>query len=178
MILIAGLPSSGNHIVYIHVLRGVAAKYGANAVDGVNREGVQIWHGDNESPNVKRPEWDTRLMVVIPVRSESVRKLSVEKRTQGRRKLPTDRDKMRYNVVMLAAKHGARVHCVSYEGLVADPEGVGRDLFEWLELPWVPWPTEYPAGRKAHEGPVFDANAAYSPETQCLGKSNPLHRGS
>jgi hypothetical protein len=164
MILICGLPSSGNHIVYIHVRRGVEAKYGPQCPEGVTRESVQIWHGDNVSPNIKRPEWDTRLMFVCPVRSESMRLRSVEKRTAPprRKQLPMDREKMRHNVIMLAAQHGARVYNVSYEGLVEDPEGVGRDLFEWLELPWVPWPTERPEGRAPHEGPVFDANEAYT----------------
>lgn len=158
MILICGLPSSGNHLVYMHVRRGVEVKYGPSSVEGVDRETVQIWHGDNERPNLKRPEND-RIVFVIPVRNEAIRKLSMTKRMaeQGRGAFPIDNEAMRRNVVRLIVKEDARWCNVSYEGLVADPRRLGRDLFDWLGLPWVRWP-EF--GTK-HQGPVFDANKAY-----------------
>ena len=155
MILIAGLPSSGNHVVRDHIKRGVESL-------GTS-ESVQIWHGDNESPNITRPAGE-RLVFVVPVRSEATRLVSVQKRSDhGRlRVFPFDADLMRRNVWMLAVKHGARLYNLSYEGLVQDPDGVGRNVFEWLALPWVPWPTERAPGRPPCEGPVFDANKAHS----------------
>jgi len=159
MILIAGLPSSGNHLVYTHVRRGVAARDGEHSVEGVDRETVQIWHGDNESPNLKRPEGD-RVVLVIPVRNEAVRKLSLQLRmeTQKRGPFPLDNDTMRRNVARLIVREDACWYGVSYEGLIVDSERLGRDLFDWLGLPWVEWPDD---GR-SHQGPVFDANKAHS----------------
>lgn len=159
MILIAGLPSSGNHIVYTHVRRGVVERDGAHSVEGVDRETVQIWHGDNESPNLKRPEGD-RVVLVIPVRNEAVRKLSMTRRMEKQKRgaFPRDDEAMRRNVARLIVREDARWYGVSYEALVADPIRLGRDLFDWLGLPWVRWPVE----GLSHQGPVFDANAAHS----------------
>lgn len=160
MILIAGLPSSGNHLVYTHVRRGVVARDGEDSTEGVDRETVQIWHGDNESPNLKRPEGD-RVVLVIPVRNEAVRKLSMARRMEKHKRgaFPLDNETMRRNVAQLIVREDARWYSVSYEALVADPGRLGRDLFDWLGLPWVRWPDE----GLSHQGPVFDANRAYSP---------------
>ena len=176
MIVIAGLPSSGNHLVFTHVRRGVEAKYSSDTVVGVTREAVQIWHGDNVSPNITRPEGE-RLVFVIPVRNEAVRKLSVHKRVShsARVMMPLDDPTMRSNVVRLIATSDAPWYGVSYEGLVADPQRAGRDLFEWLELPWVDWPN----GGTRHSGPPFDANAAYhvSLDTMSRATNDPYTEG-
>lgn len=171
MIVIAGLPSSGNHIVFIHVRRGVAERDGDDKKDQgfvpiwhgdsaspQDREFVQIWHGDNESPNITRHDGE-RLMFVIPVRNEAVRKLSVSKRVSHPNpvRMPLAIEDMRRNVVRLIVANDAPWYAVSYEGLVADPERAGRDLFEWLGLPWVPWPGK----GEGPKGPVYDANTAH-----------------
>jgi len=165
MILIAGLPSSGNHLVFTHVRRGVEARDGHLSVEGVDRETVQIWHGDNASPNLKRPEGD-RVVFVIPVRNEAVRALSIAKRMerQHRRTFPIDNDAMRRNVTRLIVDNDAPWYAVSYEGLVADPNRSARNLFDWLGLPWVRWPEV----GSTHQGPVFDANEAHSSSGHCV----------
>lgn len=66
---------------------------------------------------------------------------------------------MRTAVFTLALAHEAPVYLLSYEGLVQDPEAVGRDLFEWLSLPWVAWPVEAYANPETPErGRLFDGN--------------------
>ncbi len=55
---------------------------------------------------------------------------------------------LRLRVCKFAAEHDALLHVISYEAMVQDPDGVGKELFRFLGLPPVPLET-------------FDANAKY-----------------
>lgn len=154
MILVAGLPSSGNRLVKEHIVRGV------RTVD--TKEVVQIWHGDNRMPNLTRPDGE-RLRMVVPVRDEAARGASVQKRIREHGgHFPTEVQTMRKRVLGLVVSHDIPVYFVSYEGLIANPEGLGKDLFAWLGLPWVPWPTEEaPDPKQPYQGRLYNANAAH-----------------
>jgi hypothetical protein len=154
VILVCGLPSSGNRLVETHIRRGIDAK-------GVE-ETVQIWHGDNERPMLIYPEGE-RLVMVAPVRDEAMRQASIEKRERYHGgHFPTDPERCRRNMLSLKVEMDLPIYFLSYEGLIANPGGLGRNLFGWLELPWVPWPTEEshdPA--QPYLGALYDANDAY-----------------
>jgi len=147
MIVIAGLPSSGNRLVAAHVTRGAGT------------ESVQVWHGTEGGP-VMPKDLNERIVVVIPVRSEHVRKRSVTRRERvDGGNFPVDARAMRRWLVGWMARVGVESYWLSYEGLVADPDGAGRDLFDWLGFEWIPWPTE--AAEHPFQGEVFDANAKH-----------------
>lgn len=75
-------------------------------------------------------------------------------------------DACRKGVFRAIAQLGAPVKLVSYEAFVADPEGVGRDLIQWLGYSWMPFPTETPNANQDLHGPVYDGNAKYrTPQT-------------
>jgi hypothetical protein len=156
VILVSGLPSSGNRLIAEHIKRGVAAAR--------SEEFVQIWHGDNEAPNVTRPEGE-RLAVVMPVRGESFRLRSVDERLRrGEGVLPSDVAQMRANLVRFLSWNDCPVYVLSLEGLAQSPEAEGRLLFTYLRLPWVPWPAAFSSDpRRPELGRVYDPNRRYGP---------------
>ena len=149
MIIISGLPSSGNRLVQALIKRGAGG------------EKVILWHGDNVSPWRKAPP--ERAVIVIPVRSEWHRRESLRKRyARGDGRIPEDVQRMRLNVAAFISRWNPLVLQVPYEGLVQDPDVVGRQLFEDLGFEWTPWPSSSAkAGADPWDGPVFDANAAH-----------------
>jgi len=163
MILICGLPSSGNRLVQTHVNRGTIAKAGGEE----GSEVVEIWHGMNEYPRavrlIQNGQERDRIMLVVPVRDETMRQASVAKReaTEGKGN-PLDVQLCRRNTLKLMVEMDLPIHLLPYEGLVANPDKLGRHLFEWLGLPWVPWPThasDDPA--QPYLGTLYNANDAH-----------------
>ena len=168
MILVSGLPSSGNHLLLTHIERGVLAKG--------EPEAVQIWHGDNKRPNLNREKGE-RLVMVVPVRDESMRAASVEKRIKHGGHFPTDVYTCRRHTMSLVVAEGIPVYFVSYEGLLQNPDGLGQHLFEWLELPWVPWPEKAdPTAAQPHQGGLYDANKPHRSQGQTVTGEPPASR--
>jgi hypothetical protein len=152
-ILICGLPGSGNNLVRRFVER-CAQKVGPRHARGV------VFHGGPHHPSAS---WRCRgaTHVVIPVRHPGCRRQSMYRRQLDWSRYPPV--PCAASIFRIVVDDKLPVYLLSYEALVADPEGVGRDLAEFLELPYVPWPaaidSEHPT-----EGAVFDANARHLQE--------------
>ena len=150
MIIVAGLPSSGNRLVMEVIRRGVES-----ASTG---EVVQIWHGERAAPTLVDLREGERIMVVIPVRSERCRKLSIEEKLkQHGGSFPTSPEDMRKGVLRFVLDRDCPLYVLSYEGLVEDPVGVLTDLYEWLGLPPQP-PPEGTEGELKERHAIFNAN--------------------
>lgn len=161
MILVCGLPSSGNRLLTAHIARGCKANLGDAASLVVEPEVVQLWHGDRPTCDLTRPEGE-RIVMVIPVRCEVMRQRSVARREKLGGHFPFDPDQSRTHVLAFAVRYQVPVRMVSYEGLVANPDAVGQELFRWLALPWVPWPdAESDNVQRPELGKIYDANEKY-----------------
>ena len=154
MIVISGLPRSGNHVIRAMVLRCIRMKRRDPNWQG---EKCTVWHGAESAP-VFEPN---RTRFVIPVRDPHYRMLSMRATTLPPGRWPEDA--CRKGVFNAIVALGAPVKLLSYEAFVANPDGVGQDLIAWLGYAWMPFPPEV----KEHDplnGAIFDGNAKY----QCL----------
>lgn len=127
------------------------------AARGAPNAHAVIYHG---GPG--HPDWGGRARgathVVVPIRHPGYRRQSMYRRQLDWARYPPAA--CHASIFRMALDHDLPLYLLSYEALVADPEGVGRDLAEFLELPFVPWPAEVD-GTNPTEGAVFDANAKY-----------------
>lgn len=124
-------------------------------------EAVYLNHGDTKvgrSCQVykrisKMP--NRRWFIVIPVRDPEVRKESCRRRFPTSPEFLDDewQNHTRFVILTTAWKLKLPIRFVSYEALVQNPEGVKRDLLNWVELPNLPWPES-----------VFDGNEKYRKE--------------
>ena len=134
--LVSGLPNSGNRLLVARIKTAVR-RTGCDM-------GVRLYHGDHEL--LRRPAGDyDRVFVVVPVRNPRCRLLSMRRDGKDPARFPEA--ELRARVCRLVVE-GARMHLLSYEAMVQDPEGVGAELFAFLGLDPVPLGT-------------FDANAKY-----------------
>lgn len=119
-------------------------------------EKCTVWHGAERAPTFD--QGNTRF--VIPVRNPRVRLLSMEAANLDPSRWPEAA--CRKDVMRAIVALDAPVKLVSYEGFAQDPEGVGKDLIQWLGHPWVPFPTEVPGESLDLNGPIYDGNAKYN----------------
>jgi len=151
MIVVAGLPRSGNHILRALILRCIRLKRRDPTWQG---EKCTVWHGAEAAP-VFDPG-NTRF--VIPVRNPCYRLLSMRAT-----KLPPGRwpeDACRKGVFNAVVQLNAPVKLVSYEAFVQSPEDVGQDLISWLGYAWMPFPVGVNADAPLN-GAIFDGNEKY-----------------
>jgi hypothetical protein len=120
-IVVAGAPGSGNRLVRHGIWRWLQASG--------QRVHVDVWHGAEPWP---RPE--DVIAIVIPVRNPAI-----QQRSAPGKGCEIPPSKLFPNVARLVLESGAPVLPLSYEGLVQDPEGVGRHLCAWLGLRWDGW---------------------------------------
>ena len=148
MILVAGQQSSGNRLIRDQIRAALLAAR--------MRETVLVWHGDS----LRRYTPDGEgLRIVIPVRSEAMRRRSVDKTRSGItafdgqriRAYPDAADKQRQRVFATIAAENIPAYVLSYEALVRYPALEGRILFEWLGIPWIPWAVDLYDANEAHE---------------------------
>ena len=148
MILVAGLPASGNRLIVRQI------EYGLTLAR--QREIVRVWHGMKSRLRLD----DSPVRIVIPVRSERKRIQSIDSRPHGPggvvggRRVDTlygsAADEMRATVFRTVAEEALPVYLFSYEAMVRYPDSEGRTLFEWLRIPWPGW-----------RETVMDANEKY-----------------
>lgn len=153
MVLVCGLPSSGNHLVRETILRC------SRAQQPYTRKLVLVWHGGPHDWTPKPTKEELKhARIVIPVRDPRCRKLSVKARG-----LPDNwpEDFCVGRVLAFAYEHRLRVKHVSYEAFCLDGDGVGSDLAEWLGLPWIPFPDSIRPEDPAR-GALYDGNAKYA----------------
>jgi hypothetical protein len=151
MIVIAGLPRSGNHILRSMILRCIRMKRRDPTWQG---EKCTVWHGA-ESPPVFE-EGKTRF--VIPVRNPCYRMLSMRAAALPPGRWPEDACRKGVFNAVVALK--APVKLVSYEAFVEAPEDVGQDLIAWLGYAWMPFPVGINAEAPLN-GAIFDGNEKY-----------------
>lgn len=152
MILITGLPRSGNHVLRAMVLRCIRFKRRDPNWQG---EKCTVWHGAEAAP-VFEPG-NTRF--ILPVRDPQFQRLSMRAVSLPSERFPEDA--CRRSVFRAVVALNAPIKLVSYEAFVADPDGVGQDIIAWLGYQWVPFPAETPNANPDIHGPVFDGNAKY-----------------
>jgi len=150
LILLSGLPRSGNNVLRHHIIRcrevGTAEQ---------QMEKVLVWHGTE----VLRDD-GSDLRFVIPVRNPVIRVLAMRRNRMPEARWPED--VCRRAVFCKIAERAAPVKLVSYEAFVQDPDAVAGDLIEWLELPWRPFPASTSMSpNPPFDGPVFDGNSKY-----------------
>ena len=145
MILVCGLPGSGNQFVCQQIVRGIQ-RYRDGHGGGKNwtAEYCTIWHGPK--PNAQALAAEEQVRLVMPVRNEHCRLESVGRRAICMDDFPPEECRMA--VCKLVVETGAQLLIVSYEALVADPKQEGKRVTDFLGLPAIDWP-------------VHDANHKY-----------------
>lgn len=149
MILVSGLPNSGNTLTRAMIQR--CAKAAQEKIE------CWIWHAgplDGWPPQYKG---QVPSHIVVPVRSEPIRLRSM--RAWRRRPEDWPPEKCRESLFEFARTHGGvPLKLFPYEGLCSYPALVGGDIADWLRLPWVPFPQRV---NGTAEGGLFDANAKH-----------------
>jgi hypothetical protein len=154
MIVMAGLPRSGNHVIREHILRCIRRWRGLD--ESKPHEKVAIWHGTQQPPRFD----EKRTRFVIPVRDRRWQQASLHGKPELKpAQFPTDGCIKGVMRAVLALN--ASVYYLSYEAFVADPNGVTQDLMRWLGYPWVPFPEGPASPLLPHSGPPFDGNEKY-----------------
>jgi len=151
MIVISGLPRSGNHILRALVLRCIRMKRRDPSWQG---EKCTVWHGSEKAPTFDAGS--TRF--IIPVRDPHCRVASYKATGMPSGRFPEEA--CRRGVFRAVVALDAPVKLVSYEAFVADPDGVGQELVAWLGYTWMAFPTDGRPGDPLN-GPIFDGNAKY-----------------
>jgi hypothetical protein len=154
--------SSGNRVIADLVYRALRLEYPEEAEGQRGTQRVRIWHGDGAPPPV--PD-DRAAFCIVPVRDPVVLRASWE--AHGYLNDGVDFEKHRSMMAHGRHRFFARmplmpVRYVSYEALVADPEGVGRSLVvDFLGLPWPGYPASPEKPGVEETGPIFDGNEKY-----------------
>ena len=147
-VLILGVPSSGNRLW--HALFKAA---GADYV-GVYHFGTGF---ERHIINMTEQGWDVR--AIMPIRDDTPLMASLnhhhqqllEAHTRGFGTFEEGIDMHYRETAKVLARHRLPVFPVRYEDLVADPDGVGREVCEWAGYEFPGWPE-----------PIVDGNAKYA----------------
>ena len=126
LILVCGLPSSGNRFLVAAIKEAVAKTRGER---GTCDRSVACWHGEGEHPGLRG---FAGVDVVVPVRDPRCRRLSMAATGKDADRFPEV--ELRRNVARLCAHDVARSHFLSYEAMVADPYSAAVELFAFLGL--------------------------------------------
>jgi len=155
LVIVTGLPSSGNRLVADMVKRC--------SLDGSPRDEVlpswnkpcevNIWHGIPPGP---RQYEVTRLILLT--RSPFCRMQSQLRNGEAgwdvKTRQPSEfgESYLFQSVMRYALGHQIEVMPLTYEALVQAPDKVGRYVAEWLGLSWIPF---------TKQDPIVDGNAKY-----------------
>lgn len=133
MIVVAGLPGSGNRLV-----RSLLQAAGAEVV---------IFHGRSGD----LPQGALPAAVVLTARNPWIRAQSMHTRGDAPSwDFSRDEHYLR-NILAFVVVHGLPVRIIPYEAIIQDPGGVRCDLLGWLSLPTnTPWPSTITDGNAKH----------------------------